>query len=280
MELDFYKLTKLSEFDLHIIELGSKQSPPELQEIHRNQLNYFLLAQKAEERLISADINDPEAVKYINAMYSNLLENTHASIERDVIPIMVELAQGNIEILNNKQNMIVFMIFFGHQISRTKNFKTLAINAFVRDSEDAARVADSITNAWWFISYMFGMNMGRSFYLDRINHPHSLLINQTSTPFITADQPIINVHQSLPDEISGAPPQNGDFYYPISPNVAYIICDSRRFSPGIVHISEDEAREFNIKLAKSAHTHIFGNNKKALLPLQQFVGSRRIDRKQ
>lgn len=279
MELDFYKLSKLSEFDIQVIELFSKNSPPELQEEHRRQLKHFLIAQKLEEELESRGISDSTAAEDINALYSNLLEDTHGIVERLARPVLDELANRNIAVLSDKQNMVAFISFFGHQLVRTKSFKSQSIAAFDRNSPQAKQVAESISRAWWFHSYMYGMNIGRSLYLGFRDKPHTLLINETSTPFITSDQPIINVHPDLPDTKLKTPPKSADFYYPISPTVAYIICDSGRFPGGTISLNEREVSEFNLKIAKNAHTHIFGPDEKTLLPLKPHVGSRRIDRK-
>lgn len=274
MEFDFYKLCRLDNFDIEVIKSASKGSPPNLQKLHNNQLQMFLTAQKTENlyRILGADseIVDTE----IKALYSNFLEDTHSLIERKARPVLDGLAERNINLLDNKEDMLNFLIYLGHQLARTKNFKTIAIQSLARGEGLATRVAESMEKAWWFHSYMMGMNLGCSFYNLRHDEQHSLLINDTNTTFITADQPIINVHPNLPERRSKEPPAEADFYYPISPRVAYMICKSGRFSRGENHISEQVVTEMNLKMARSAITHIFGNSKNVLRPLVTQIGTR------
>lgn len=75
-------------------------------------------------------------------------------------------------------------------------------------------------------------NIGFSLYSSRHDTRHALLVNDTEHPFITSDQPIVNVHACI-SETEFSAPEHADFYYPISPRIAYIICDSKRFLSGI-----------------------------------------------
>ncbi|MDZ7855214.1 hypothetical protein [Sphaerotilus sp.] len=81
------------------------------------------------------------------------------------------------------------------------------------------------------------------------------------------------MQQSL-SEAESAVPQNSDFYYPISPQVAYIICDSHRFAPGKNVINESIASELNIKVASQAMVHIIGNSESAIQPFKKHIWRR------
>ena len=135
-------------------------------------------------------------------------------------------------------------------------------------------VTNAIEHAWWFLSYMFGMNIGLSLYLDRHNTIHALLVNETEVPFITSDQPVVNVHSCV-SETEFTMPQHSDLYYPISPRVAYIICDSQRFEPGKNVVDESIILELNIKMASQATVHIIGNTESAIQPFKKYIGQRK-----
>src|SRR5690606_19683319 len=123
------------------------------------------------------------------------------------------------------------------QMTRTKSFKEkvfeLAINKKVYEQYTNPpypfeKYHQLMSKNWWFLSYMFGMNMGASFSATRNEDKHVLLINNTSEPFITSDNPIINVHPSLKDIPKGNAPNFMDAYYPLSPKYAYMINNSDR----------------------------------------------------
>ncbi|MBR1763451.1 MAG: DUF4238 domain-containing protein [Eubacterium sp.] len=90
------------------------------------------------------------------------------------------------------------------------------------------------------------------------NNAHlSLIINNTEEPFITSDQPIINIkanYQSINDT-----PDELIFYYPISPKYAILLNDNSTDSR-IIALDKD-VEYYNTKITKSALENIFANDK-------------------
>ncbi|ENU80600.1 hypothetical protein F975_01654 [Acinetobacter sp. ANC 3789] len=128
---------------------------------------------------------------------------------------------------------------------------------------------------WWFIGYVFGMNIGASFYISRTIDNHCLLINETQEGFITSDHPIINVHQSLSSKTVRVPEENeADFFYPISPKIAYMINKSDRFSKKINYVSLDFVKEMNKKMAENANKYIVSDDCNLIDIYKKHVGSR------
>ncbi|MFZ6727667.1 DUF4238 domain-containing protein, partial [Undibacterium sp. MH2W] len=119
----------------------------------------------------------------------------------------------------------------------------------------------------------YGMNIGFSMYVERSNARHALLINDTSVPFITSDHPVVNVHSCV-SETELAVPKHADLYYPISPRVAYIICDSEQFRSGKNEVDEATVMELNSKVATQAMVHIIGNTMEAISPFKEYIGRR------
>ncbi|MCU8018619.1 DUF4238 domain-containing protein [Shewanella sp. SM72] len=267
VERDFYQVKPLTPEHVQIIKRWSSKSPKDLHEQHMSYLSDYLVMQCLESLYKQGSKKDEIADKMIEAWKCNGVENYHTAHENEVQETLVALANRNLSVLDNDDNMIRFMQFFGQQIARTKNFKDTINNT-------AANHIKTLTlECWWFIGYMFGMNLGRSLYLDRNDDTHCLLLNDTDTPFITSDQPIVNVHQALTNEIKPPKDHECDFYYPISPNVAYMINKSNRFPRGKVQVSFDVVEEMNINIAKRANFHIIGNSEESLKPYKKFVGS-------
>ncbi|MFT8210903.1 MAG: DUF4238 domain-containing protein [Symbiopectobacterium sp.] len=269
----FYKTTILTSKHVEIIKSFSRQSPNHLQQHHMSYLNDFLKMQQLGAIYSESGIQDHETEAPLHATKCNLMENLHASHEKMVLPVLSALANEQLDILQDKQHMIEFMMFFGHQIVRTKPFRDGVLQAQPRRNIIAIEVADAMAHAWWFLSYMFGMNIGFSLYSSRHDARHALLINDTELPFITSDQPVVNVHSCV-SETEFTAPEHADFYYPISPRVAYIICDSERFLPGKNKVDEATVAKFNTKVAAQAMVHIIGNTEGAILPLRNHIGLR------
>lgn len=274
----FYKVEPLSPEHVQAIKLWSSLSPEDLHKQHMSYLSDYLRIQQLESIYRKSKVRDKEIERAFHAMKCNGIENYHASHEGEVKEVIDRLSQGDMEALQEKGNMINFIMFFGHQISRTKAFKESISTISTLDIAQhglGEKISKLTKECWWFISYMFGMSIGRSLYLDRNNDTHCLLINNTKTSFITSDQPIINVHPGLSDD-EIAPPDSDecDFYYPISPTSAYMINKSGRFPKGKTSISEEVACEMNIKMAKKARIHIIGDSRDSLSPYKKYIGER------
>lgn len=269
----FYKTTTLNNKHIEVIKGFSHQSPKRLHQQHMSYLNEFLKMQQLEAIYRSSNVHNQEVELHLHAMRCNLLEDLHASHEETALPILAALAEQNLDVLQDEQQMIDFMIFFGHQISRTKTFRDSIIHVLPRRNTLEIEVADAMVHSWWFLSYMFGMSLGLSFFAGRHKDIHALLINHTALPFITSDQPIVNVHSCV-SETEFAAPEHSDFYYPISPQVAYIICDSERFAPGKNEVDEATVLELNTKVASQSLAHIIGDTESAIQPFKKYVGRR------
>lgn len=274
VERDFYQVQPLTHEHVQAIKLWHSKSPESVQRQHSTLLNRFLKMQHVESVYKQSGIKDDMAEKLYSAWRCNGVENLHSAHEKEVQPIIDALADCDLSVLDDRRNMILLMQFFGVQIARTKTIKdTLQAGQARTTDEKALALGKSIRECWWLLSYMIGLNIGRTMFLDRNEDVHCLLINDTDTPFITSDQPIVNVHTALTDEIK--PPEDHvcDEYYPISPRVAYMVNKSNRFPSGKVQVSVDIVKEMNIKIAKRANIHIISNSEESLKPYRKYIGS-------
>lgn len=90
-------------------------------------------------------------------------------------------------------------------------------------------------------------------------HAHlTLIVNNTAQPFITSDQPIINMkadYKSVADA-----PDELIFYYPISPKYAVLLNDKN--SDNRVIASDRDVEQYNAMIMNSAYEIIFANDRK------------------
>lgn len=270
-EDNFYRVMPLNNDHVECIRGLSAMSPQGLQDLHISFLENILKLQRAENLYVQSGRKSEELEKHLHAMRCNLLENIHTSIEGQTRNILDELTKRNFSILNEPENMMRFCYFFGHQISRTKNFKdNLFSSGKIVEYNGMLKVMEE---CWWFLSYMFGINIGSSVFLNRKNEHHYLLINDTSMPFITSDQPIVNAYQFLTDKVKPPMHHECDFYYPISPTIAYMVSNSARFTSSEVHVKLNFVEEMNIKMAKRANIHLFGSTKESLRPFIKYIAT-------
>lgn len=274
MEKHFYQVKPLSNIHIEIIKQISSHSPKELQTLHMQYLKDFIHIQELEVIYKKSGKEIEEVHRVFHALKCNMLEDLHSAHENEVQEIIYSLANRNLAVLSEPKKLMLFLQFFGHQISRTKTFKdTVIASRSGADSEPQKNIANAMNESWWFLSYLFGMNIGANLYATKRVDKHCLLLNKTNTPFITSDQPVINVHESLGDEEIVLPNEEQcDFYYPISPQVAYMINKSNRFQRGTNNVSIDTVNELNIKIAHRANISIVSNSNESLKPLLKSIG--------
>ncbi|ALS97330.1 DUF4238 domain-containing protein [Lacimicrobium alkaliphilum] len=281
-ERDFYKINFLNDEDVRFIRNFSSKSPDELRQIHNGYLNDFCIASRAAK--LAETMQPPEHIKQrLEAFQYNVLENLHGSHETDVIEILACLNRGDISVFETSESRVKFKQFFAMQMTRTKSFKKKAMS-FAVDRESFERhpnppfsfetYSQLMEKNWWFLSYMFGMNIGANLTATQHDDKQVLLINETSQPFITSDNPIINVHESMKKIPEGQAPQYMDAFYPLSPKYAYMINNSDRYPSGKVSITRDEALVFNVEMAARAEEHLFAQTESQLKEVKRLCRER------
>lgn len=278
-ERHLYQIKPLTEDHIQIIRILSSKS--QLHKQHMELLRKFLLVQKREELYQTSGKKSVETEKEIEAHKHNALENLHTAYESSVNEIISNLINGDLSCLNDNKQLTLFCNYLGQQFARTKTFRDLACLVMSKNDSNQSKFVHRIsTECWWFISHMLGQNFGYSIFLSRKKDNYCLLLNKTIQPFITSDNPVVNVHKNLPNDM--VPPQDDQFdlYYPLSPTVAIMISSSHRFPRGKSILTLDDVNELNTKIAQSAYVNIFGCSKESLKPYSKYVGDRHDRAKQ
>jgi hypothetical protein len=144
----------------------------------------------------------------------------------------------------------------------------------VRDKV-AARTSEvngfSIARCWNILRHIFAVNVGVSLYLERKKRPLWMLENDTGIPFITGDQPVVNL---LPSPNPDKPPELLALYYPLSPSTVLIIDEvNRRCGYTSGAISVEQVRTLNRRISEASHHQLLGSSKRVLQDLAAPCGS-------
>jgi hypothetical protein len=272
----FYRVTPLTSPQMAWVNGFSARCSPEMQKQHRVILSDLAGIQHLYEQDRQRGEPCDEVEKSFTALTCNMMEDYHTSHELDARPIIDQLVSGDFSVLRTKQNLINFCQFFGHQIARTKAFKDkfLLGKAAENSNPNASYWYNEVEGCWWLMSFLYGMNIGWSLYSGRDSDRHCLLINNTALPFITSDQPIVNAHQDLSEDLTPPPDEYCDFFFPLAPNAAFMINKSARFDKEVNHVSEDVVHEMNLKIATASSLHIVGNRKDIVQNYKKHVGRR------
>ncbi len=161
------------------------------------------------------------------------------------------MLSGNLTFLMDAQQAAAFYRGLSVQYARTNHIKqTRAIMDQAR-LELYLRIANPLI-------HIVATNVGFSLYAEREKHVIMLLDNSTSIPFITADQPVINVASGPQDT---KPPAKFELYYPLSPKKAMLLVDpTGQFAPDSTSVSETFVRLYNLRMAAHSYRQVFSND--------------------
>lgn len=102
--------------------------------------------------------------------------------------------------------------------------------------------------------FFWEMQNRMAYNLRKQNANIALLVNNTAIPFVTSDQPVINLcadYQNLEEEVTEL-----TFYYPVSPQIAVMVNGS---SAGEIELDEQEVDKYNRAVIDASYQCIFAD---------------------
>jgi hypothetical protein len=282
-ENDFYKLKHLTDKDIDKIRKIIAALPKGGRKGHEDLLRCYVLPTRLKRDLESRIVNSQrlaelaaldetqiaeeqikitEAKHLLEVTISNLNENYHASIERRFWPYLASIRRRDFSFYEDPLKAGEFLHGLSVQYLRTKTVKD-------RVSRNVELVFEDIERVWDLLSHIYGVVMGASIFADRRRFKIVVLENDTEVPFITSDQPIINM---LSDPKDFSSPTRMELYYPLSPSQAMLFLEKSTPVPEIsLHVSIDEAHRYNRMMLDHSGLRIFSNSEEYLLFLKRFT---------
>jgi hypothetical protein len=180
---------------------------------------------------------------------TNAVDNQHTVIEAKFAPLLARTLRGDVSWYEDDAECINFCNFVAAQHMRTQGVKNRTI-ARLKDRMglDASRI-------WDVLALILGFNLGCSLFLERRSRKLTLVRNDTEIPFITSDQPVINI---LSD--GEAAPEALSLYYPMSPTLALYMEQPNEVEKLPFETMTGEAVMFlNAKIATASHRQAYGH---------------------
>lgn len=230
-ERRFYEITPLTNDEIGLIEAGINTMPKESHNILKLKLKYLV-----------------DCGLYSDNTRKNSLENEYADMEQKTISILQFIRNGSIEVLNNQYEKNIFSIFLGMQYTRTPKCRNGKINCL---PEGQFQISDNFLFYWVYIFLSDGIGSWIS------SSRPSLLKNETDIPFITGDQPVINIKS----DYNCVPAKEIRLYYPISPKLALLFDEKELFENSI---SVEDVLFYNKKIKQASEALVIGNKKDAV----------------
>ncbi len=252
----FYRLRELSPKDVTFIrEVAIVNSPEKLKGLHENLVRAFSLPHIARKRLEASGRATPELLAVVDKAIAEMNENLHTSIEEDFKPYLDSMLAGNLRFYSDQAAGPVFFRGIAAQYLRTNQIKRARVIMGADKFESFQRVVNVLV-------HILAINLGFNLYADREHYKVILLDNTTDVPFITADQPVINIAAN-PKETK--PPDKFELYYPLSPTKAMLLVEpSSSHLPDSSSLTAISAHLYNLHIGAHSYQQIFASSPQEL----------------
>ncbi len=244
----FYRLNELTSGDLDFLHEFIKDSPQGLRASHEQLLRVLMLPFEERRRLKAPGLATQEKLAEINREIIELNENLHTSIEDDFQPCLNAMISGDLTFREDDQKAAVFYRSLSVQYARTNHIKQTRVVMNPERLSMYLRIANPLV-------HILAANVGLNLYAERRDHSILILENETRVPFVTGDQPVINVASGPKDT---APPARFELYYPLSPKRAMLLVQpSSDLQPESSSVSEEFVRIRNLRMAAHSYRQVF-----------------------
>lgn len=249
----FYRLQDLTPSELRLVEefFGKHPSEP-LKVIQKRFLEVYLFPTRLREQLGRSA--DPNLLSALERVIAQGQEDYHQRIEDDLLVFLQRMLAGDIGFYSDSVQAASFLYAICVQYTRTK--RTIEASIDVIGSEFNGCNVRRVMGA---LSPLMAMAVGHSLFIDREKFKLVLVDNDSDTPFITADQPVVN----LQAEYTRKPPEKFELFYPLSPKKAMLLLETSS-KRGEFPLGEVSVNNYNMMMAKNSCEQIFSNSEEYL----------------
>jgi hypothetical protein len=255
-ENHFYRLRELSESDVSFIrKVAIDDSPESLKPYHERLVLLLSLPHRVRKELQTSGAATEEGLTQLDGLIAEMNEDIHTSIEENFKPFLNSMLAGDSTFYADAPKAANFFRGIAAQYLRTdvvKKSRTIWKN-----------ILDRVANV---LVHIYAVNVGFNLYADREQYTIALLENHTEVPFVTGDQPVINIASS-PKE--SKPPKKFELYYPLSPAKAMLLVEpSSANLPNNLSVSTMSVHVYNSHMAAHSYQQIYGSSRQVLESLR------------
>lgn len=267
VQRDFYKLHTLTDADLLTIRLMFGGSSPAAKKVLDRFIAMFGLygRLRAEAERHGGPAEDQN---FLRRQMTVAEEDWHAELEGEIGPVFEAIRRRDMSFYSDPDLSAAFTHFLSLQHFRTRGLKERMLASVAQDRALALlaeRHGFSLQRSWNIVVQMFAVNVGAALFAERNSRPLVLLENTTDTPFVTGDQPVVNL---LGARTVGEPTKLVALYYPVSPWLAVVLDEAEeRCGYGGRPVSPEQVARLNREILAAAHKQVFGHSREVLLSL-------------
>jgi Protein of unknown function (DUF4238) len=249
----FYRFQDLTPEELRLIEKLFSDHPSEaLKAAQRDFMSLYSLPTKL-RRLLASDAKST-LVSALDRVIAEGEEDYHQKIEDNLLGFLERMLAGSTDFYSDNEQSAKFLYALCVQYTRTKKVREAVVDLTGSDFRGC-----DVRRMMSVLAPLMAMAVAQSLFIDRDKFKPVLLDNDTDTPFITADQPIVNLQHTQ----TGKPPERFEFYYPLSPKKAMLLLESSS-KRGDFPLSAVSVNNYNVMMVKNSYEQIFSNSEEYL----------------
>jgi len=259
IEKDFYRLRELTDADLVVVEGMLTKATPALQKLHQGWVTMFTALAKIRRAASDVGLMSEELEQALAEATHNLEEDLHAGIETSATTHLDALRTGDLDFLGSPEEFGQFAYFLGVQHMRTKKRREAPVAAVA----DIPIPGFDMNRAWGVLSHIFATNIGYGVMSRRAATRVTVLEAPSEAPFITADQPVVNLRAH--GKPAAEETTELTMYYPVSAGRALLLeVDQGDGEVESRQIDAPAVGRYNGMLYEMSHEQVFASSKGAL----------------
>lgn len=258
-ETYFYEIHKFSEEDIAFLEAFiNRASDKRLRDLNLDFLRLKQLSFELRERLQYANLPQEAEValeRELRIAEKTLGEHYHTGVENKNADILECLRRQDASFYNDETRCGDFLYFICHQYFRTARMRRVITDvARPIPGHDPHRTGN-------VECHLYATNVSVGLFRERRAYKIVFLQNATATPFITGDQPIINL-------LDPHGTNDLELFYPLSPLLAMILSkDNNKFPTQNRHMTELEIEHYNHAIYERSEDQLYASEKAYLQAL-------------
>lgn len=255
---NFYRLNELSLYDIQVITtlFIDGYGPPEVQEANKNWMKQFNQIFEYKRKIEQSGDATEKVNEKIDILINNIEENFHSNIEDIGKPYLELLRNGDASFYQDDERKFDFNYFICTQYFRTNMLKNNVLRA-IRSIPVPPPPDLNVDKVWNVSKFIFITNLAFQMSLSSNNFICQILINKTTTPFITGDQPVINTKAEYDSEEQT---NEMELYYPISLTIALLVKKGSPLDNESIDVEESEVQKYNNLIFKASEEQIYAND--------------------
>lgn len=272
-ETYFYEIHKLTSGDIAFLEFFiDRAADQRLRDLNREFLRLSQRSFQIREQLQHADLPSEAKValkRELQISEKTLGEQYHTSIENKTIGILSCLRRQDTTFYDNTQLCGDFLYFLCHQFFRTARVRKAiaAVSRWPFPGHDPRRTGNVECR-------IYATNVSVGLFRERRAYKIVFISNTTAKPFITGDQPVVNLLDPHATE-------DIELYYPLSPILAMILSkDHNKFPMPSRNATELEIEYYNHKIYETSEDQLYASDEaylRALVSVDKYLFSPRRD---